>query len=250
MAVLDQPTGDVLIAGDIHGDLEAFERAVAVHEETPGSILVFLGDYADRGDRGLEVIERLAGMIDSRVIALKGNHEDYLDGSPTFTPWDLWWEVEEKRGTEWVEFFKWFEENFLNRLVLALLIPGVALCVHGGVCRKIRGLKDLQNPDRETEECVLWSDPLDMPGEYPNPRGVGKLFGPDVTKSVLEALGVKVLIRSHEPAKAARGPFPEHGGLVITTSTTSVYGGRPFLLRIDLSKGLNPQELERHTVFL
>jgi len=89
-----------------------------------------------------------------------------------------------------------------------------------------------------------------MSGEFPNPRGVGKLFGPDVTKRVLEAFGVKVLIRSHEPVKATQGPFPEHGGLVITTSTTSVYGGRPFLLRIAPDRVLNLRELDRHTVFL
>jgi len=250
MVVLDRPTGDILIAGDIHGDLEAFERAVAVHKETPSSTLVFLGDYADRGDRGLEVIEELAGMMNSNVIALKGNHEDYIDGSPTFVPWDLRWEVEEKKGIPWNEFFKWFKENLLSRLALALLIPGVALCVHGGVCRRIRSPVDLQNPDRGVEECVLWNDPTEVPGEHSSPRGIGWLFGPDVTKSVLRSIGARILIRSHEPAKAADGPFLEQGGLVITTSTTSVYGGRPFLLRIEPDKGVDLRDLDAQVIFL
>jgi len=250
MAVLEGPCENVLIAGDIHGDFDAFERAVEIYRETENSMLVFLGDYADRGGKGLEVIESLAEMIGPRVVALKGNHEDYVEGSPMFYPWDFGEEVERKRGVSWTEFYKKFEKNFLRRLSLSFVIPGLALCVHGGVCSRIRELKDLEDPDRETEECLLWNDPMELSGELPNPRGAGLLFGPDVTEKVLRSLGLKVLIRSHEPQKASDGPAVEQGGRVITLSTTGVYGGRPFLLKVDLKEEFNPTDLCKSVVFL
>lgn len=45
--------------------------------------LIFLGDYADRGPKGVEVIdsvEELIGKYPGRLIALRGNHEDYTEG--------------------------------------------------------------------------------------------------------------------------------------------------------------------------
>jgi predicted phosphodiesterase len=87
----------ILVVGDIHGDLEVFEKIKNVFkkelEKDPKVCLVFLGDYADRGDFGLEVIEGLKELINEykeNVIALKGNHEDYDDeGNPNFRPCDL-----------------------------------------------------------------------------------------------------------------------------------------------------------------
>ncbi|MEM2508264.1 MAG: metallophosphoesterase family protein [Candidatus Hadarchaeales archaeon] len=250
VSVLKSECKNVLIAGDIHGDFNAFKRALEIFEETPDSILIFLGDYADRGDMGLEVIETLTEMIGPRVVALKGNHEDYVNGSPTFHPWDFGWEVEMKRKVKWKDFFPIFEKNFLNKLSIAFVIPGLALCVHGGICGRIKSLNDLKAPNRKIEECILWSDPTDLPGEFPNPRGAGILFGPDITDCVLKSLDVKFLIRSHEPMKASEGPFLEQGGRVITLSTTSVYGGKPFLLRINPYEKFDLTKINEKIIFL
>jgi serine/threonine-protein phosphatase 5 len=46
---------------------------------------------------------------------------------------------------------------------------------------------------------VLWSDPVREPGLASNDtRGVGLLFGPDVTKRFLESHNLKMIVRSHE----------------------------------------------------
>ena len=45
---------------------------------------------------------------------------------------------------------------------------------------------------------LLWSDPQDEEGRLPNKRGVGVAFGPDVTRSYLEANGLSLVVRSHE----------------------------------------------------
>lgn len=83
---------------------------------------------------------------------------------------------------------------------------------------------------------LLWSDPFEGKGELQNPRGLGILFGEDVTERVLKALGVKIIIRAHEPGKAMEGFWVEYGGKIITLSSTRVYGGIPAIMEI------NPKE--------
>ena len=223
----------LVVVGDIHGDLGAFKlvlKSVNLREDG----LIFLGDYADRGPHGIEVIEGVESLIDKysgNVVALKGNHEDYVDGEPNFMPCTLIAEVERKKG-EWDVYFKRNLEPFLNSLYLAAVIPGWFLFVHGGISSKIKSLSDFESP--EVEEDVLWSDPFDGYGEYPNRRGAGIEFGEDVTKEVCERLGVKSIIRSHQPRKALEGPFYQHGRRVVTISSTSVYGGRPFVYILNL----------------
>ena len=253
LAVLDESfKGSVLVAGDIHGDLEAFLSLKKVFQKEKDAVLVFLGDYADRGDSGLEVIEGVQELLarhPERVVALKGNHEDYRKGKPYFSPWTLGWEVEEKLGKTWDEFYPEFEREFLSKLFLAFLIPGVALCVHGGVFSKLTR-SDLESPTKEAEEALLWSDPWELPEEAPNPRGAGVLFGPDCSAKVVRELGVMAIIRGHEPQKAWNGPFSEHEGRVITLSCTGVYGGRPCLLKISLGEEMTTHDLVKNVVFL
>lgn len=238
-----------LVAGDLHGDLESFSRIREEFKER--DLLLFLGDYADRGNNGVEVIEGLKELIEcypKNVIVLKGNHEDYSpNGIPKFSPCNLISEVEEKVGN-WREYFEELEKKFLDKLNLAALVPGKALFVHGGVSSKIRNLTDLVSPSVEIEEDLLWSDPYQLEGELLNPRGAGVLFGPDITRKVTQRLGVKYVIRSHEPTKAFRGPAIEHEGKVITLSSTRVYGGRPFL--IVLNDFIDVKKLESSTVHL
>jgi hypothetical protein len=119
-------------------------------------------------------------------------------------------------------------------LYLAAIIPGEVLFVHGGISSKIKDRKSLENPTPDIELDILWSDPADENGEQFNNRGAGVEFGQDVTKEVCRRLDVKRIVRSHEPKKASDGPCYEHDGRVITTNGTGVYGGKPFLLVIDM----------------
>ncbi|MFP4170441.1 MAG: metallophosphoesterase family protein [Methanomassiliicoccales archaeon] len=242
--------GDLLVVGDLHGDWNSFERAVDLFLEGD-HLMVFLGDYADRGPHGLEIIEGLQELLEDhgdRVIALKGNHEDYREGRPMFVPADLPGEVEAKRPEGWRDYFPLLKQRFLDRLSLAALLPGHSLMVHGGICPDLT-LEGLVEPGPRTEEAVLWSDPHEG-RDAPNPRGVGTLFGPDTTHRVLDELGVRYLIRSHEPRKACKGPVLEHGGKVITVSSTSACGGMPFLLRCEPGSELSPGTMEEKVIFL
>jgi len=68
-------TKRIIAVGDLHGDLASFEKAISIWKEQPHSQIVFLGDYADRGHRGVEILEALMELSKNEdVICLKGNH--------------------------------------------------------------------------------------------------------------------------------------------------------------------------------
>ena len=71
--------------GDLHGCSSLLEHLLAAIEAHIGAfpahrpILVFLGDYIDRGPESRQVIDQLISLQRHReVILLKGNHESYL----------------------------------------------------------------------------------------------------------------------------------------------------------------------------
>ena len=83
----------ILAIGDIHGHFEKFHSAYAkMHFEPADDLLVFLGDYIDRGPsarRTLEFVMKLA--VEKNVVLLRGNHEqmmlDYFFGGATGESW-------------------------------------------------------------------------------------------------------------------------------------------------------------------
>jgi hypothetical protein len=224
----------VFVVGDLHGDLESFLK-ILDRFKTPkrNSLLLFLGDYADRGSNGIEIITRLNRLVDTRkdIIALKGNHEIYRDENPMFSPCDLVSEAQVKYGS-WKQFFHDIFLDFLGKLYIAAIINNV-LFVHAGISSDITTAEDLKEQHNET--VLLWSDPSPLPGEHPNMRGAGISFGEGITSKVLTSLGLKMLVRSHEPGKAAYGPYSEHDGKVITTNACTSYGEpwSPFVLKVD-----------------
>lgn len=223
------------MVGDLHGDIVALESITDLVDFTK-DYTIFLGDYADRGDSGVEVVESISSLIRENpetVIALKGNHEDFTEsGNPTFYPCSLINEVKTKRG-DWKSYYLSIIKPFLSNLYLAAAIPGLILFVHGGVSNRLSSLKDLRYPTRDIELDILWSDPFKGTGEYPNRRGVGVEFGFDISKSICKSLGVNRIIRSHQPNKALDGPCYEHDNRIITISSTRVYSGKPFILIIN-----------------
>ncbi len=227
----------VYVAGDLHGDYESFKNVLDRYASAENSsLLLFLGDYADRGYFGMEIIMGLNKLLAARddIVALKGNHEIYLKGRPVFSPCDLIYEAETKYSS-WEKFYQEIMMDFLAKLHIAAIINNV-LFVHAGIFLGIKTAKDLTK--KKNEKNLLWSDPSPLPGEHPSMRGAGITFGEDVTTEVLSSLGLKILIRSHDPAKAANGPCIEHGGKVITTNSCMSYGlpWKPFILKVDTKR--------------
>ena len=73
------------MVGDLHGDYASFRSDLNIANPAK-DIVVFLGDYVDRGISGTEVLEGVSRLLDrnrEKVVLLKGNHEDYTENGET-----------------------------------------------------------------------------------------------------------------------------------------------------------------------
>lgn len=232
----------IIVFGDLHGDYFPFSKYLKQLDYSK-DLVIFLGDYADRGKYGIETIYTINSLITKHpesVIALKGNHEDYFkDGNPVFNPCDLVNEVLTKKGS-WRKYFKETFQPFVDKLYISALIPGEFLFVHGGISNKINSIDDLKYPSVDVERDILWSDPFEATEkmredmEYKSYRGLGILFGKAVSKKICNLFNVKKIIRSHQPRAAREGLHYNHDERVITVNSTSVYESKPFILKIDI----------------
>jgi len=211
------PRGEAIVVGDLHGDLESL--SFILEDCGSGSAhrsFVFLGDYGDRGSHSIEVYQTILEMktrSKENVVLLRGNHE----GPMPVWPHDLPYRFRERYG-DWGKTLYRAVRQLWNWLPIAALVEGKYLLLHGGIPANMHSLEDLArarglHPQHDYLEDILWSDPRESSGVSPSPRGAGKYFGPDVTKAALSLVGVKTLIRSHEPCD---GVLVHHDGRVLT----------------------------------
>ncbi|XP_019172321.1 PREDICTED: serine/threonine-protein phosphatase 7 [Ipomoea nil] len=244
------PGSRVVVVGDVHGQLHDVLFLLR-DAGFPGEdrFFVFNGDYVDRGAWGLETFLLLLAwkvFMPQRVYLLRGNHESkYCTSVYGFEK-----EVLAKYGDRGKHVYRKCLGCF-EGLPLASIIAGRVYTAHGGVFRSIavtpskraKGKKSRRinlNPDITTlslgsfEELakarrsvldppwegsnlipgdVLWSDPSMTNGLSPNKeRGIGLLWGPDMTDEFLRKCNLKLIIRSHE-GPDAREKRPGLGGM-------------------------------------
>jgi len=220
------PVGEAIIVGDVHGDLESLthilEDSSFIEKANGGEdiLLIFLGDYGDRGFYSPEVyyvVLKLKELFPQHVILMRGNHEGPDDLLPS--PHDLPFHLTRKFGEKGSEVYLELRELF-NNLYNAVLINDRYILLHGGAPSQASKADDLayaheKHPRERHLEEILWSDPWEgIKGTYASPRGAGRLFGEDVTDRLLEMLAVKALIRGHEPS--GEGFKTNHNGKVLT----------------------------------
>jgi serine/threonine protein phosphatase 1 len=90
--VLYQWKGDSLVAeatyaiGDIHGEMTLLKSLIELLPLQPEDLLVFVGDYMDRGEDSVATVLFLAQLAQERpCIFLRGNHDE---------SWLEWWNGE------------------------------------------------------------------------------------------------------------------------------------------------------------
>lgn len=103
----------IIVVGDIHGCLNSLRRLITKIQPTERDILVFTGDYVDRGPSIPETIEYLIELKEQfpNTIFIKGNHEDmfikYLSVHANMDDWRMFMY---NGGQQTVEQYK----RFLN----------------------------------------------------------------------------------------------------------------------------------------
>ncbi len=220
------PFGEAIVIGDVHGDLSSLRHILSQSKvldklsNEHNFYIIFLGDYGDRGAYSPEVyyvVLTLKKMFPDKVVLLQGNHEGPED-LPAH-PHDLPYHLSRKFGSDSLIVYRKLSSLF-RRFYTAVIVEGKYVMLHGGVPSKAKSVEDIafaykKHPSESHLEEILWSDPVDeISGKYPSPRGAGYLFGKDVTEKFLKILGVKLLIRGHEPA--SKGYKFNHDGKILT----------------------------------
>jgi len=221
-----KPFGQAVVISDLHGDLESL---IQILKETnflqkmnqnSKAILIFLGDYGDRGIYSAEVyyiVLKLKLLFPEQVILMRGNHEGPED--LLASPHDLPMQFQARFGEKWRDAYSKIRELF-KHLYNAVVVEERYLMIHGGLPPQAKTLEDLayahiKHPKQRLLENMLWSDPTEtIKGVCESPRGAGKLFGENITTQVLRRFNVKILIRGHEPCRD--GFKINHRGKILT----------------------------------
>lgn len=142
-----------------------------------------------------------------------GNHETESVGKLQFHKESI-----KKYGSD--EFFKLAHALFKS-IPPAYLIQAEVFVVHGGVTShlSLERIREINRIEPNIEDSyiiddLIWSDPVATDGLLPSHRGLGYLFGPDVTADFVLQNNISVIIRSHQFEQF--GFSEKHNGSCIT----------------------------------
>ena len=76
----------IIVVGDLHGYCVPLIKLLDSIYLTEEDLMIFIGDYIDRGPESKSVIDKLIQLksLYSNIIFLKGNHEDMMLGAAGF----------------------------------------------------------------------------------------------------------------------------------------------------------------------
>lgn len=216
---------EITVVGDLHGSLKCLVKVLDVvgyfeMADLQNKLIVFDGDYVDRGNHSLEVLCTLLLLklsLPKNIILLRGNHEDTM----TASMYGFREELDEKYGLH--DDYERGQElwdnigNVFASFPIALRTQ-TAVILHGGIptddfeldllaavsAESRMEMPSVQSPEGMMEELVqgiMWSDPAAEDGLVENERGAGVEFGPDITRDFLDRHNLKYIIRAHEPVE-------------------------------------------------
>lgn len=205
----------IVFVGDTHGDLEATKRVFA-RFPTREHVIVFLGDYVDRGRDSagnLDLILRTKLAYPERVFLLMGNHEGWAVAA--FSPADFWQGLSshEERAIA----------QALSEMPFAAWHPRGVLALHGAL-PDVDAVEEIEDIELGTSNWrrITWGDWADTPGYVVDPGVLGRpTFGRDAFETIADRLGLKVLVRSHQPS----APVLLFEERCLTIFTSTAYGG-------------------------
>eukprot|EP00606_Chrysophyceae_sp_TOSAG23-5_P000978 GSChrysophyteH2.ASY1.ANO1.780.1 assembled CDS len=202
--------GRITVVGDIHGQIDDLLLILEeAGEPSPTNLILFNGDFVDRGAHGFEVVTIMFSYFAAYpgcVFMNRGNHED------PFVCCNYGFQEEVIAKYDQMTFLLYAE--IFRFLPIYSLINESIFVVHGGLFHDTEvTLADLEEIDRTEYEAspearreylkqlqrdALWSDPRPHLGICPNSRGAGVTFGPDVAHRFMEHNDISMIIRSHE----------------------------------------------------
>lgn len=154
------------------------------------------------------------------VFVSLGNHETMTVGKLQFYK-----ESVKKYGGD--EFFKLAHQLFKS-FPVSFLLEDEVFITHGGLSPFLRleriRMIDRLMPTAEDSDIIndlTWSDPVDRIGITASHRGLGYLYGPDITRDFVQFNNISVVIRSHQYKET--GYSEQHDSLCITVFSCPNY---------------------------
>ncbi len=206
---------NLVVVGDLHGDFTSLKKImnkINYYEylKSESNILIFLGDYIDRGKYSLEVLLLLCcikSMFPANMFMLRGNHEAYHRFP--FSSFDFPRELQNKFDVPGKTLYTNTVIPFFDSLSSICEINDFCLLMHGGLpviqdkefFRNYKFRISDMKIDGELLEEILWNDPrelTDRDWQISN-RGLGKYFGINTTMNWINHTNTKLIIRGHEP---------------------------------------------------
>lgn len=229
--VLEIDSKGASIVGDTHGDLETTERVL---ERIGRGVIVFLGDYVDRGPYQIENIVRLleAKLAEpGRIFLLRGNHET-REMNMYYGFYDA---VSRRLGSGVYGVFC----ELYSALPIGAVLDRATVLLHGGVPEGAPSIREIAARGKQGEDIedpvvfqALWNDPREWIEDFgPSPRGgFARVFGRKALVRFLEASGCERLVRAHEPVE--NGFEALFDGRLYTVFSCRFYGIRPAVAEI------------------
>jgi hypothetical protein len=241
---------ELLVLGDLHGCYSCLKAALlqgdffakvqAYHDDpvnNPRMMLVFLGDYIDRGKFSysgiLRTVMQLFVAVPEHVFVLRGNHEYYVELNGRVVapvrPSEAMNALQSIASTELFAAYMRLFEALPNFLVFDR-----TLFVHGGIPRdttiaeRYQSLASLN--DSEIRFQMLWSDPSEADAIPDDLQAASARFsfGRKQFRNFMARLGCTTLIRGHER---------------IIEGFRQIYDGEPALLSLFSAGGATNDDL-------
>jgi len=197
-----------LMQSDFMGKVDRFTKAPHAN---PEPLLVLLGDYIDRGlfsyNGVLRAVLGLSAAAPRHVIALRGNHEYYIEHEGNVyggvRPADA---IDNLRPYAPIEVFQAYRQLF--EALPNMLVFDDILLVHAGIPRdstlreSYQDLSSLNDPVLRHQ--MMWSDPssADVVPDELQASSNRFAFGREQARAFMHQMGVRTLIRGHEKVDA------------------------------------------------
>jgi hypothetical protein len=215
---------EVVLVGDLHGDVFALERVLEAHGPSDDTLLVFLGDYVDRTPQrvrggALSLVLALADLEERHpeTVILRGNHD--IGGVMECHPHTWPGELQRRLGRQWSRGVDRWKEIAMGLPLVARTWNGV-LAAHGGFPRTLPfGSWDRYEMDDEVLMLhTVWADP----GGDDAARGLpsGTNFSREELAKVLREAGCGCFVRGHQSSAIGTTRWD---GRVLTLSTAGYY---------------------------
>ena len=211
---------ELTVVGDLHGCYSCLKAAVIQSnfferirdyrgdpEHYPKPLLVFLGDYIDRGAFSFCGVVRgvVKLFIDypDHVFVLRGNHEFYLESEekiiPAVQPADGLYGLQKVAPFEVQRYYKLLFDSLAGALAFEQL-----LFVHGGIpkdsttAERIEDLSGLNNPHVRLQ--MMWGDPssADVVPPQLQEQASRFAFGRLQAQAFLQRVGCHTMFRAHQ----------------------------------------------------